>query len=78
MRAFEYWKSDKDGKWYFHLKASNGEIVCASQGYSSKQGCLKGISVVKLHSIGSKIIEVDEVVPTLRPGIYYVDEYANT
>ena len=26
------------GKWYFNLKAGNGEIICASQGYASEDG----------------------------------------
>jgi uncharacterized protein YegP (UPF0339 family) len=32
---YEYWKSSKDGNWYWHLKAANGEIVAQSQGYDS-------------------------------------------
>jgi uncharacterized protein YegP (UPF0339 family) len=33
----------KDGKWYFHLKAANGEVVSQSEGYESREGAAKGI-----------------------------------
>ena len=44
---FVYWKSDKDGQWYFHLKAPGGEIIADSEGYTEKHNCLKGIDSVK-------------------------------
>lgn len=34
----------KDGKWYFNLKASNNEIVMASEGYETEEGARAGIS----------------------------------
>ncbi len=37
----------KDQQWYFHLRAGNGEIICSSEGYASKQMCEKGIEAVK-------------------------------
>jgi uncharacterized protein YegP (UPF0339 family) len=44
---FEVYK-DKEDKYRFRLKAANGEIIAAaSQGYSTKQSCLKGIKSVK-------------------------------
>jgi uncharacterized protein YegP (UPF0339 family) len=36
-----------DGKSYFHLKAANGQVILQSQGYSAKEGCLKGIDSVR-------------------------------
>ena len=33
---------DKSGKFRFRLKAKNGEIICSSQGYTSKSSCKKG------------------------------------
>jgi len=39
---------DKAGEFRFRLKATNGEIILASEGYTAKQGCKNGIeSVVK-------------------------------
>lgn len=43
---FEIFKG-KDGQYYFHLKAGNGEIVCSGEGYSSLQNCQKGIQVIR-------------------------------
>ncbi|MCB2092090.1 MAG: YegP family protein [Alphaproteobacteria bacterium] len=37
----------KDGKFYFHLKAANHEIILSSQGYSDKGGAKAGIDAVK-------------------------------
>ncbi|MES2307341.1 MAG: DUF1508 domain-containing protein [Verrucomicrobiota bacterium] len=47
---FEYWKA-KDGNWYWHLKASNGEKVAYGEGYTTKQNCLNAIHIVKSSSV---------------------------
>jgi uncharacterized protein YegP (UPF0339 family) len=39
--------SDKIGEYRFRLIASNGEIIAASEGYLTKEGCLNGIEAVK-------------------------------
>ena len=44
---FEIFKSDKNDKYYFRLKAGNGEIILSSQGYTQKQGANQGIASVK-------------------------------
>jgi uncharacterized protein len=46
MAKFEIFKGT-NGKYYFRLKASNGEIIAQSEGYSSKQGAQDGIASVK-------------------------------
>lgn len=43
---FEVYK-DRAGKHRFRLKAGNGEIILASQGYASSAGCAKGIASVR-------------------------------
>ena len=43
---FEVFK-DAAGKYRFRLKASNGEIIAASEGYNSKEACMAGIESVK-------------------------------
>lgn len=48
----------KDNLFYFHLQAGNGEIICASQGYSSKQMCEKGIEAVKKTAAVAPVEEV--------------------
>ncbi len=38
---------DKKGEARFRLKARNGEVIAASQGYSSKTSCLNGVESVR-------------------------------
>ncbi len=54
---FEYWKSPKDGMWYFHLKAPNNEIIAHSEGYATMQNCLDGINSVKNYAPNATINE---------------------
>jgi uncharacterized protein YegP (UPF0339 family) len=46
---YEIYK-DKAGEHRFRLKASNGETILASEGYSSKSGCQNGIASVQKNS----------------------------
>lgn len=46
---FEVFKDHSDRKYYFRLKAGNGQTILDSQGYASKQGCMIGISSVRLN-----------------------------
>ena len=50
--------TDKAGKARFRLKARNGEIILASQGYASVQSCLAGVESVKKNAADSKVTEV--------------------
>lgn len=36
-----------NGLYHFFLKAENGQVILASEGYSSKAGCMSGIKAVK-------------------------------
>ena len=38
---------DKGGEYRYRLKARNGEIILASEGYKEKKSCLGGIESVK-------------------------------
>jgi uncharacterized protein YegP (UPF0339 family) len=42
---FEIYK-DKKGEFRFRLKAGNGQIILASEGYTDKTGCKNGIKSV--------------------------------
>ncbi len=44
---FEIFQSDKNEKYYFNLKAKNGQIILSSQGYADKNGAKNGIDSVK-------------------------------
>jgi uncharacterized protein YegP (UPF0339 family) len=49
---------DHAGSYRFRLKAANGEIIAASQGYSSHAMCLKGIESVRTNAPDAEIVEM--------------------
>lgn len=51
--------TDKAGESRFRLKAKNGQIIAASEGYASMKSCLNGIESVRKNSVDAKI-EMDE------------------
>jgi uncharacterized protein YegP (UPF0339 family) len=48
---------DAGSKFRFRLKAMNGEIVAASQGYTSKESCQKGIASISKNAVGAQIVK---------------------
>ncbi|MBN8826513.1 MULTISPECIES: YegP family protein [unclassified Spirosoma] len=40
----------KNGEYQFNLKAGNGQVILASEGYSSKAACENGIESVRKNS----------------------------
>lgn len=46
---FELYK-DKKGEFRFRLKAGNGEIILASEGYKDRAGAMNGVESVKKNS----------------------------
>jgi uncharacterized protein YegP (UPF0339 family)/uncharacterized membrane protein YeaQ/YmgE (transglycosylase-associated protein family) len=54
---FEIFK-DKTGEFRFHLRASNGEIVLASEGYTQKHNALKGIESVRERAPDAEIVDL--------------------
>ena len=52
--------TDKAGKYRFRLKASNGQVVAASQAYESKASALNGIESVKNSSVDAPTVEVQD------------------
>jgi uncharacterized protein YegP (UPF0339 family) len=57
--SFEIYK-DKAGEFRFRLKASNGEIILASEGYKGKSGCKNGIESVKKNATNESSFEKTE------------------
>jgi len=49
MGTFETF-TDKAGQFRFRLKASNGEIILASEGYTTKASCANGIASVRTNA----------------------------
>lgn len=48
---------DKSGQYRFRLKATNGQVIAISEGYSGKAGCLNGIESVKKNAEKAVIME---------------------
>jgi uncharacterized protein YegP (UPF0339 family) len=54
---------DKSGKFRFHLKAANGEIIAASQGYETRESAHEGIESVKTNAPAAKVVDLTEREP---------------
>jgi uncharacterized protein len=48
---FEISRSGKNNEFYFHLKATNGEIILRSQGYKDLSSAKKGIASVQTNAV---------------------------
>ena len=53
MAKFEI-TTRKNGEFQFNLKASNGEIILTSEGYTTKAACLNGVESVKKNAVDEK------------------------
>ena len=49
--------ADKAGEFRFRLKAKNGEIILASEGYKAKASCQNGIESVRKNAPDAKVEE---------------------
>lgn len=47
----------KNGEYQFNLKASNGQIILTSEGYTSKSNCIKGVDSVKKYAVIDELYE---------------------
>ncbi len=59
MPKFEVYL-DRIGEYRFRLRARNGQIIAVSQGYKSKEGCMKGIESVRVNAPIARIVEIEE------------------
>ena len=50
----------KNGDFQFVLKATNGQVILSSQGYSTKANCLNGVESVKKNSQIDDRFEIKE------------------
>ena len=48
---------DHAGKFRFPLKAPNGEIIAASQGYETKASAEKGIEAIRTHAPHATVVD---------------------
>lgn len=61
MMRFVYWSALtwRGRRWFWHLKAGNGEIVAQGQSYGTKADCSRAIDLVQ----ASQIAVVEERRP---------------
>lgn len=53
---FEVYK-DKAGEFRFRLKATNGQVIAVSEGYTTMANCDNGIASVKKNAVDATIVE---------------------
>ena len=51
---------DKAGEYRFRLKATNGEVILASEGYKAKKSCENGIESVRKNAADAKIEKAEK------------------
>jgi uncharacterized protein YegP (UPF0339 family) len=51
---------ESNGKFHFHLKASNGEIIAQSQSYAAKESAEKGIASIKKNAPIAKVVDMTD------------------
>lgn len=56
---YEYYKSKKDGDWYWRYIKNGEQISRSSEGYRNKADCLRGIEIMK-DSKNAPEVETDE------------------
>jgi hypothetical protein len=49
---------DKAGEFRFRLKAANGQIIAAGEGYKTKKSCLNGIESVIKNAASATIVDL--------------------
>lgn len=53
-------KTSSNGKFFFNLKATNGQIIGSSEMYQSASGRANGIASIKKNAPDAKIIEIEK------------------
>ncbi len=48
---------DKAGEFRFRLKATNGQVIAVSEGYTAKASCENGIESVKKNAAVAEVVE---------------------
>jgi len=51
---------DRAHQYRWRLKASNGQTIAVSEGYTTKSSALNGIESVKTNAPGASTVEVDK------------------
>ena len=49
--------TDKAGEFRFRLKATNGQVIAVSEGYTTHAACENGVASVKKNSVDAEVVE---------------------
>lgn len=49
--------TDKVGEFRFRLKATNGQVIAVSEGYTTHVACENGVASVKKNAVDAEIVE---------------------
>ena len=49
--------TDKAGEFRFRLKATNGQVIAVSEGYTTMANCTNGVASVKKNAVDAEIVE---------------------
>jgi uncharacterized protein YegP (UPF0339 family) len=60
MGTFEIFRG-RDSQYYWRLKAPNGEILCFSEGYTTKQNAYNGVDACKKYALTASVKELTSV-----------------
>ncbi len=48
--------ADKAGEFRFRLKATNGQVIAISEGYTTMKNCMNGVESVKKNAVDAEIV----------------------
>jgi uncharacterized protein YegP (UPF0339 family) len=57
MGAFEILPSQEDEKYFYHYKASNGEVLFHSQNYDSKANAQRGVDDFIMDFLNAEVVD---------------------
>jgi hypothetical protein len=57
-----------DGQFYWRFKGANGETVCHSEGYTTKQSAQVGINSVKNGAVSAEIVDLTQSTTNVLAG----------
>ena len=49
--------TDKVGEFRFRLKATNGQVIAVSEGYTTHAACVNGVESVKKNAVDAEVVE---------------------
>ena len=49
--------TDKAGEFRFRLKATNGQVIAVSEGYTTLTACVNGVESVKKNAVDAEVVE---------------------